>query len=129
MSHDTRATFGGATLLGGKPASPAAAAAAPTASPQVPGSRAVSPELTHALAEVKGQAQFLLYLADQLEDSLEQLQAETDPAHGAFLCKILSMYAAQLETKHQALGDRITETSQELYLAVRTLDGEDPLGG
>src|ERR687886_332890 len=33
----------------------------------------ISPELIRSLAEVKGQAQFLLYLADQIEDSLHQL--------------------------------------------------------
>ena len=35
------------------------------------------PELRRYLAEVKGQAQFLLYLADQIEESLEQLTQET----------------------------------------------------
>jgi hypothetical protein len=122
MSQDTRSAFGGATLLGKPPApaSPAPAAAAPGAA------RVPSPELVQALAEVKGQAQFLLYLADQLEDSLQQLGAETDPAHGTFLCKVLGMYSSQLEAKHHALGDRITEACQELYLAVREFDAEEP---
>jgi hypothetical protein len=122
MSTDTRTAFGGATLLGKPAASPSAAAdTRPTA-------RRTSPELVRALAEVKGQAQFLLYLADQLEDSLQQLGVESDPAHGAFLCKVLGMYSSQLEAKHQALGDRITEACQELYLAVREFDAEDPAG-
>lgn len=82
----------------------------------------VSPELFRSLAEVKGQAQFLLYLADQIEESLEQLTNESDSCHGAFLCKILGMYSGQLETKHQGLGDKIAETCQEVYVTVREYD-------
>jgi hypothetical protein len=84
--------------------------------------RVGTPELARALAEVKGQAQFLLYLADQIEDSLQQLAAESDPGHAAFLCKVLGMYSNQLETKHQGLGDRISETCQEVYVTVREYD-------
>ncbi len=78
-----------------------------------------SPELRRFLAEVKGQAQFLLYLADQLEESLAQLSEERDPCHGAFLRKVLTMYSAQLETKHQGLGEKIAETCQEVYVTIR----------
>ncbi len=81
-----------------------------------------SPELRRSLAEVKGQAQFLLYLADQIEESLDQLTTENDSCHGAFLCKVLSMYSAQLESKHQGLGDKIAETCQEIYVTVREVD-------
>ena len=90
------------------------------AAPSTP--RAGSPELFRALAEVKGQAQFLLYLADQIEDSLHQLADRADPTHSAFLCKVLGMYSAQLESKHQGLGDKITETCQEVYVTVREFD-------
>ena len=82
----------------------------------------ISPGLFRTLAEVKGQAQFLLYLADQIEDSLDQLGDELDPAQGMFLCKVLGMYSAQLESKHQGLGDRISETCQEVYVTVREFD-------
>jgi len=82
----------------------------------------ISAELFRSLADVKGQAQFLLYLADQIEDSLEQLGSETDSCHGAFLCKVLGMYSSQLETKHQGLGDKIAETCQEVYVTVREYD-------
>ena len=92
------------------------------APPRAEAPRAGSPELARALAEVKGQAQFLLYLADQIEESLEQLGSEPDPSHAAFLCKVLGMYSSQLETKHQGLGDRIAETCQEVYVAVREFD-------
>jgi len=82
----------------------------------------VSPELFRSLADVKGQAQFLLYLADQIEESLEQLGSETDSCHGAFLCKVLGMYSSQLESRHQGLGDKIAETCQEVYVTVREYD-------
>jgi len=80
---------------------------------------AASPELRRSLAEVKGQAQFLLYLADQIEESLDQLTHEADACHGAFLCKVLSMYSGQLESKHQGLGEKIAEACQEVYVTVR----------
>ena len=78
-----------------------------------------SPELRQYLAEIKGQAQFLLYLADQIDESLGQLAHETDRCHSAFLCKILGMYSSQLETKHQGLGEKIAEACQEVYVTVR----------
>jgi hypothetical protein len=83
------------------------------------GSDLVSSELRRSLADVKGQAQFLLYLADQIEDSIDQLSGESDSCHGAFLCKVLRMYSSQLESKHQGLGDKISETCQEIYVTVR----------
>jgi hypothetical protein len=88
--------------------------------PAAPGG---SPELHRALAEVKGQAQFLLYLADQIEESLQQFaEDDSDASHAAFLCKILSMYSGQLEVKYQSLGERVAETCQEVYLTVRERD-------
>ncbi len=80
---------------------------------------AISPDLRRFLAEIKGQAQFLLYLADQIEESLDHLVQEGDPCQGAFLCRMLGMYSAQLETKHQGLGEKIAETCQEVYVTVR----------
>lgn len=91
----------------------------PHAAPPAP---AVASELFRSLAEIKGQAQFLLYLADQIEESLQHLNSETDSCHGAFLCKVLSMYSSHLESKHQGLGDKIAETCQELYVTVREFD-------
>ncbi len=76
-------------------------------------------ELQRSLADIKGQAQFLLYLADQIEDSLEQLVSEADACHSAFLCKVLGMYSGQLESKHQGLGEKIAEACQEVYVTVR----------
>lgn len=86
------------------------------------GAPAVSEALFRSLAEVKGQAQFLLYLADQIEDSLDQLSHEGDVCQGSFLCKVLGMYSAQLESKHHGLGDKIAETCQEVYVTVREFD-------
>ena len=76
-------------------------------------------ELQRSLADIKGQAQFLLYLADQIEESLEQLESEADACHSAFLCKVLGMYSGQLESKHQGLGEKIAEACQEVYVTVR----------
>jgi hypothetical protein len=76
-------------------------------------------ELQRSLADIKGQAQFLLYLADQIEDSLEQLVSEADACHSAFLCKVLGMYSGQLESKHLGLGEKIAEACQEVYVTVR----------
>jgi hypothetical protein len=91
-----------------------------------PRAGSTSPELRRSLAEIKGQAQFLLYLADQLEESLEQLVHEPDACHGAFLCKVLAMYSGQLESKHQGLGEKIAEACQEVYVTVREREmGED----
>lgn len=87
-----------------------------------PGVEIVGEDLTRALAEVKGQAQFLLYLADQIEDSLQQLDGDSEPGHSAFLCRVLNMYSGQLETKYHTLGDKVTEACQEIYVAVRELD-------
>lgn len=85
------------------------------------------------LAQVKGQTQFLLYLADQIEESLEQLPADdrpenerdrdSDPAQTAFLCKILNMYAAQLETKHRAAGEAVAETTRNVFKIIREREG------
>ena len=116
MSQDTRGSQGStATLRGREPlGSPEAASGSPL--------NPISAELFRSLAEVKGQAQFLLYLADQIEESLEQLASESDSCHGAFLCKVLGMYSSQLESKHQGLGDKIAETCQEVYVTVREYD-------
>jgi hypothetical protein len=118
MSDSNRGSLGSAFMLGG----------GPEGGDEFPGDHAptpggtASPELRKALAEVKGQAQFLLYLADQIEESLDQLANEGDSCHGTFLCKVLGMYSSQLETKHQGLGDKIAETCQEIYVTVREFD-------
>ncbi len=126
MSTINRGPLGSAYLVGREPG-PAAIAepqtpATATATPEAPHASFLSEELVRSIAEVKGQAQFLLYLADQIEDSLHQLVEEHDDSQNAFLCRILGMYSAQLESKHQGLGDRIAETCQEVYVTVREFD-------
>ena len=121
MSTINRGPLGSAFLVGREPAP------APTsesqAGPSAPARASfLSNELVRSIAEVKGQAQFLLYLADQIEDSLHQLVEEHDDSQNAFLCRVLGMYSAQLESKHQGLGDRIAETCQEVYVTVREFD-------
>src|SRR4051812_46453166 len=117
MSQTPRSSLGSAFLLGRDPGTDGDA---PLGDPTVTG--VASPELRQSLAEVKGQAQFLLYLADQIEESLDQLSNENDSCHGAFLCKVLGMYSSQLESKHHGLGDKIAETCQEIYVTVREYD-------
>ena len=117
MSHPARNSLGSAMMLGRDNGQ----------DPHAPGiattPRGVaSLELRNALADIKGQAQFLLYLADQIEESLEQLVNESDSCQGAFLCKVLNMYSGQLESKHQGLGDKIAETCQEVYVTIREYD-------
>jgi hypothetical protein len=116
MSQPTRGSLGSAFMLGRD----SDTAEDPSRPPAFSG--VVSHELRQSLAEVKGQAQFLLYLADQIEESLDQLSNENDSCHGAFLCKVLGMYSSQLESKHQGLGDKIAETCQEIYVTVREFD-------
>ena len=117
----------GPTLATPDPEMTAGAATATLAPPGAvpappPRGSLVTTDLVRSLAEVKGQAQFLLYLADQIEDSLHQLIEEHDDCQNAFLCRILSMYSTQLETKHHGLGDKIAETCQEVYVTVRDYD-------
>jgi hypothetical protein len=116
MSHATRSALGSAFTPGRDSASSAGSNDAESSVSRT------SPELRRSLAEVKGQAQFLLYLADQIEESLDQLTGEADACHGAFLCKVLGMYSNQLESKHHGLGDKIAETCQEVYVTVREFD-------
>jgi hypothetical protein len=116
MSQPSRASLGSVFLRGRDDLS------ARDSSNESPALGSTSQDLLRSLAEVKGQAQFLLYLADQIEDSLEQLANESDSCHGAFLCKVLGMYSGQLESKHQGLGDKIAETCQEVYVTVREYD-------
>jgi hypothetical protein len=122
MNGTQRAPLGSAYVMGRQSSLAVANVAAPEPVVEPSARPSLSPDLFRSLAEVKGQAQFLLYLADQIEDSLDQLVHEADSAQGNFLCKILGMYSAQLESKHQGLGDRIAETCQEVYVTVREYD-------
>ena len=116
MSHSARNSLGSAMMLGRENGQEHHSQELST-TPAI-----VSLELQTALSDIKGQAQFLLYLAEQIEESLQQLSSESDSCQGAFLCKILNMYSAQLESKHQGLGDKIAETCQEVYVTIREYD-------
>ena len=124
MSTINRGPLGSAFLVGREPSPTPTALPESPAAPSSANARGsvISDELIRSIAEVKGQAQFLLYLADQIEDSLHQLVEEHDDSQNAFLCRVLGMYSAQLESKHQGLGDRIAETCQEVYVTVREFD-------
>lgn len=71
------------------------------------------------LAEVKGQVQFLLYLTDQIEESLGQLDAEGDESQASFICRVLSMYASQLEVKHKSVGEGLASTRKAVQQIIR----------
>ena len=124
-ANGNRSSLGSAYILGRESsAAPSpSTAATPPAQPSSVRLR-ISDELHGSISEIKGQAQFLLYLADQIEDSLDQLTQESDDCQGAFLCKVLAMYSAQLESKHQGLGDKIAETCQEVYVTVREFEAD-----
>jgi len=125
MNATQRAPLGSAYVLGRPPLAVAMPTPDPIPDPPnaIGSTSPISRDLFRSLAEVKGQAQFLLYLADQIEDSLDQLVHKPEDSQGAFLCKVLGMYSAQLESKHQGLGDKIAETCQEVYVTVREFDG------
>ncbi len=119
MNNSTRSESSAVLLgRGGDTTREPLSLSAELAPPAIPSTQ----DLRRMLAGVKGQAHFLLYLADQLEDALQQAEAPTDSGHLAFLGKVLGMYSSQLESKHHGLGDRITEVCQELYLLVREID-------
>jgi hypothetical protein len=129
MSTINRGPLGSAFLVGREPspvptssASAVVANESPTAAPESTRPAFLSEDLIRSIAEVKGQAQFLLYLADQIEDSLHQLVEDHDDSQNSFLCRVLGMYSSQLESKHQGLGDKIAETCQEVYVTVREFD-------
>ena len=124
-ANGNRSSLGSAYVLGRESSAGInpASAASPPAQQRAARPR-ISEELHGSISEIKGQAQFLLYLADQIEDSLDQLTQESDECQGAFLCKVLGMYSAQLESKHQNLGDKITETCQEVYVTVREFEAD-----
>lgn len=116
-------TFGASSNRAVHPLTQAAASVPPT-TPEPPAGVG-SAELNRALADIKGQAQFLLYLADQVEDCLTQLGTESDFGNAAFLCRLMGMYANQLETRHQGLGEKIAEACHEVYAAIRELDFDE----
>ena len=70
------------------------------------------------LGELRGLAQLVVYLADQIEDTDKRLDAATDPTQVAFLNRVLSMYTEELELRHQGLSGRIASICQQV--ATRT---------
>ena len=79
-------------------------------------------ELFERLLDLVGQVEEELGLPLDLGERAGQLVEERDDCQNAFLCRILGMYSAQLESKHQGLGDKIAETCQEVYVTVREFD-------
>ncbi len=59
------------------------------------------------LSELRGHAQLVVYLADQIEDTDYRLDASSDPSQRAFLQRVLSMYTHELKKRHDGLSGRI----------------------
>jgi|GEM_PF-6220388 len=130
LGHDTTAPSLSTLDFPGGPtpdSTPAAleAPAGPTpdaAASSSPSSATLAPALRAALANVKGQIQFLLYLTDQIEESLGQIDAESDPGQTVFIAKVLNMYANQLESKHRVVGESVSQTCRQVHAVVRGRD-------
>jgi hypothetical protein len=71
------------------------------------------------LGELRGLAQLVVYLADQIEETDKRLDAATDPTQVAFLNRVLSMYTQELENRNQGLSGRISAISQDVSTRMR----------
>lgn len=71
------------------------------------------------LGELRGLAQLVVYLADQIEETDKRLDNATDPTQIAFLNRVLSMYTQELESRNQGLTGRISAISQDVTTRVR----------
>ena len=71
------------------------------------------------LGELRGLAQLVVYLADQIEETDKRLDNATDPTQIAFLNRVLSMYTQELESRNQGLSGRISAISQDVSTRMR----------
>lgn len=71
------------------------------------------------LGELRGLAQLLVYLADQIEETDQRLDSAQDPTQIAFLNRVLSMYSGELEKRHHGLSGRISAISLEVSSKVK----------
>ena len=131
LGHDTTTTtapslnaldFPGVSPKDASPAKFGPASQDESSSQTVTSAESHAPALRAALTDVKGQIQFLLYLADQIEESLGQIDAEADPGQAVFIAKILNMYANQLESKHRVVGESVSRTCRQVHAVVRGRD-------
>ena len=71
------------------------------------------------LGELRGLAQLVVYLADQIEDTDRRLDSAQDPTQIAFLNRVLAMYTQELELRHQGLSGRISSICEEVSTRVK----------
>ncbi|MCY2934989.1 MAG: hypothetical protein WCJ40_21620 [Planctomycetota bacterium] len=71
------------------------------------------------LGELRGLAQLVVYLADQIEDTDKRLDMATDPTQMAFLNRVLSMYTQELEIRHQGLSSQISSICKQVSTRAR----------
>lgn len=71
------------------------------------------------LGELRGLAQLVVYLADQIEDTDRRLDTAQDPTQIAFLNRVLAMYTQELELRHQGLSGRISSICEEVSTRVK----------
>jgi hypothetical protein len=71
------------------------------------------------LGELRGLAQLVVYLADQIEETDKRLDAASDPTQVAFLNRVLAMYTQELENRNQGLTGRISAITQDVSSRVR----------
>lgn len=73
------------------------------------------------LGELRGLAQLLVYLADQIEETDNRLESAQDPTQVAFLNRVLNMYSSELEKRHQGLSGRISAISSEVATKIKPI--------
>ena len=123
MSTINRGPLGSAYLVGRESGSSAPSrGAARVSHPARRAARFLSSELLRSIAEVKGRPSSCSIWPTRSRTRSTSSSTEHDDSQNAFLCRVLGMYSAQLESKHQGLGDRIAETCQEVYVTVREFD-------
>jgi hypothetical protein len=71
------------------------------------------------LSELRGHAQLMVYLADQIEDTDNRLDAATDPSQRAFLHRVLAMYTHELQKRHEGLSGRISAITTNISSRTR----------
>ena len=88
-------------------------------SPQMPAAESMARNISSHLGELRGLAQLLVYLADQIEETDHRLEAAQDPTQVAFLNRVISMYSNELEKRQLGLTGRISAISEHVSLKVR----------
>jgi len=97
----------------------------PTVAPAPP---TTGPELPKTLVDLRGTARFVLYLADHIEDTFKQFPAKgaKDDMQPSIERRLLEMYATELVSKSQTLGNLTSNVARELRGVLRDRDHSGP---